>query len=89
VSVNGKLAGIALGAVYHQYRTDNNPAGTTYTDLGDEWNLVATYNFDKNYTVGLKYADYQAGGTIAAATGLGNGNLANTKKTWLWGAFNF
>lgn len=87
VSANTKLAGIALGAVYHDFRVDSNAGG--FSDLGSEWNLVATYKYDKNYTVGLKYADYKAGGTIAAGTGLGNGGKANTKKTWLWGAFNF
>ena len=87
VSANTKLAGIALGAVYHDFRVDSNAGG--FSDLGKEWDLVAAYKYDKNYTVGLKYADYKAGGAISATTGLGNGSKANTQKTWLWGAFNF
>lgn len=82
VSVNGKLAGIALGAVYHDFRTDMTSAALPNSNLGKEWNLVATYKYDKNYSVGLKYADYKAGTNNAAA-------LVDTKKTWLWGAFNF
>ncbi|HUW25412.1 MAG TPA: alginate export family protein [Gallionella sp.] len=87
VSANTKLAGIALGAVYHDFRVDSNAGG--FSDLGKEWNLVATYQYDKNYSAGLKYADYKAGGTISAVTGNGNGGKPNTQKTWLWGAFNF
>lgn len=87
VSASTKLAGIALGAAYHNYRTDKNTAGA-FTDLGKEWNLVGTYAFDKNYTLGLKYADYKAGGVVAA-TGVGNAAKSNTKKTWLWGEFKF
>ena len=87
VSANGKLAGIALGAVYNDYRADGNTAAGA-ADLGNELNLVASYNFEKNYTLGLKYADYKAGGVVAA-TGVGNGAKSNTKKTWLWGEFKF
>ena len=82
VSANTKLAGIALGAIYHDFRTDMTSTTLPNSNLGEEWNLVATYKYDKNYSVGLKYADYKAG-TNNAAT------LVDTKKTWLWGAFNF
>ncbi|OGS91132.1 MAG: hypothetical protein A2Z95_04845 [Gallionellales bacterium GWA2_60_18] len=78
VSANTKLAGFNLGAVYHDYAADT---GAT-TDLGNELNLVATYAFDKNYTVGLKYADYSAGDLLPAT-------YPDTKKTWLWGEFKF
>ncbi|OGS93382.1 MAG: hypothetical protein A3K04_08300 [Gallionellales bacterium RBG_16_56_9] len=85
VSANTKLAGINLGAVYHDYRTDVAIAGAgNINDLGNEWGLVATYNYDKNYTVGLKYSDYSAGDAAARTAG-----YVDTKKTWLWGAFNF
>ena len=94
VSVNGKLAGITLGAVYHDYTADQTTATLTSSALGTEWNLVGTYAFDKNITIGLKYADYKAKGTPAttfnntAGTTLGINNI-NTKKTWLWGEFKF
>jgi hypothetical protein len=82
VSANTKLAGIALGATYHDFRTDVTTVALPNSNLGEEWNLVAAYKYDKNYSVGLKYADYKAGTSNAAA-------LVDTKKTWLWGAFNF
>ena len=87
VSVNGKLAGIGLGAVYHDYRTDTTTATLTKTNLGKEWDLVATYAFDKNYMLGLKYADYKAGANNAGANG--TTAFVDTQKTWLWGEFKF
>lgn len=85
VSANTKLAGINLGAVYHDYRADKTTAALTSSQLGSEWGLVATKAFDKNYVVGLKYADYQAKGTTATTFATN----VNTKKTWLWGEFKF
>jgi len=86
VSANTKLAGIGLGAVYHDYTADKtSTAGLTSSKLGNEWNLIATKVFDKNYTLGLKYADYKAKGT----TGTTFATNVNTKKTWLWGEFKF
>ena len=86
ISANTKLAGINLGAVYHDYRADKTTATLTSSQLGNEWGLVATYKYDKNYTVGLKYADYKAKGTPTTTFGAGN---VDTTKTWVWGAFNF
>lgn len=85
ISASTKLAGINLGAVYHDYTADKTTAALTSSSLGNEWNLVATKVFDKNYTIGLKYADYTAKGTVAT-TFAGN---VNTQKTWLWGEFKF
>lgn len=79
VSANTKLAGVNLGAVYHDYSADVTTA--TINDLGSEVNLVASYTFDKNYSVGLKYADYSAGDAAAG--------YVDTRKTWLWGEFKF
>lgn len=86
LSARTKLAGIVLGADYHDYRTDKNTATLTKTNLGTEWDLLVSKTFDKNYTVGLKYADYKAGNNNAGITGTA---LVNTKKTWLWGEFKF
>lgn len=80
VSVNTKLAGIALGATFHDFQVDQTTAALPNSNLGNEWNLVATYKYGKNYTVGLKYADYSAGNVAG---------YVDTTKTWLWGAFNF
>lgn len=85
VSVNGKLAGINLGAVYHDYTADKTTATLTSSSLGNEWNLVGTYAFNKNTMVGLKYADYTAKGT----PGTTFATNFNTQKTWFWGEFKF
>jgi len=68
LSVAGKVAGVKLVGVYHDYDSE---AGTN--DLGDELNLLAVKKFNKTYSGGLKYADYSAGdiGT-------------DTKKLWVW-----
>lgn len=79
VSARTKLAGITLGADYHDYRADKSTA--TINNLGEERDLVATYAIGKNYVLGLKYADYKAGDAAAG--------YFNTKKTWLWGEFKF
>jgi len=85
VSAGTKLAGINLGAAYHSYEADKTTAALSSKKLGDEWNLVATYGFNKNTTVGVKYADYKAKGT----TGTTFATNVNTQKTWLWGEFKF
>src|SRR3990167_3779506 len=84
ITAGTKLAGINLAANYHEYRTDVAIATANINDLGSEWGLMAAYGFGKNYTVGLKYADYQAGDANAVAAG-----YVNTQKTWLWGEFKF
>lgn len=59
-SVSGKVGGVKLVAVYHDFETDEGSA-----DAGDEINLLAAKKFNKYYSGGLKYADYSApsGGT--------------------------
>ncbi|MBI5435966.1 MAG: alginate export family protein [Nitrosomonadales bacterium] len=84
VSAGTKLAGFNLEAVYHDYRADKTTV-IQISNFGTEWNLMATKAFGKNYTIGLKYADYKAKG-IAATTFATN---VNTKKTWLWCEFKF
>ena len=76
ISADTKLAGVNLGVVYHDFKAD----AAAIDDLGKEWDLVASYAFAKHYTVSLNYADY--------STGAGTTNV-DTKKTWLWSAFNF
>jgi hypothetical protein len=85
VSAGTKLAGVSLGLVLHDYKAAQTTAALTSSSLGSETNLVATKAIDKNLTLGLKYADYKAKGTVATTF---TGNV-NTKKTWLWGEFKF
>jgi len=79
VSAGTRLADTNLEAIYHDFKADKSTP--TINDLGKELDLVATYAFDKNYAVGLKYADYSPGDAAAIKVG--------TKKTWLWGEFKF
>lgn len=92
LSANTKLAGINLGAVYHDYREDKAVTGKL-SKFGTEWDLVATKTFDKNYTIGLKYADYKANNASTSTSTAVAGNTfagnTSTKKTWLWGEFKF
>ncbi|HHS83785.1 MAG TPA: hypothetical protein ENK38_02530 [Gammaproteobacteria bacterium] len=73
-SVGGKPAGIKLLAVYHTFTADNGG-----DDYGKELNLLAAKKFGKNYTVGLKYANY-TDDTVAAD---------DVSKVWLWGQLKF
>lgn len=67
-TVAGKVSGVKLVAVYHDYESDEGS-----TDLGDELNLLATGKFGKRYYWGLKYADYSKGDVFN-----------DTTKTWAW-----
>lgn len=60
LSVSGKVAGVKLAAVYHDFESDEGG-----NDLGDEIDLLVAKKFNKTYSAGLKYADYSApsGGT--------------------------
>ncbi len=73
-SIGGKPMGIKLLAVYHTFTTDNGG-----DDLGKELNLLAAKKFGKNYSVGLKYANY-TDDTVAAD---------DVNKVWLWGQVKF
>lgn len=54
-SLSGSLAKVKLLAVAHTYRADNGS-----DDYGDELDLLASISFLKRFTVGLKYAYYDA-----------------------------
>lgn len=73
VSVGGAVMGVKLLAVYHDYSADTGGA-----DYGSEWNLLAAKKFGKNYTVGTKYASYDA-----------DSFATDTDKFWLWGEVSF
>jgi len=59
---------IRFVAVYHEFDAETGGA-----DLGDELDLLAAAKFMKNYTVTLKFADYDAD-TFAT----------NTEKIWMY-----
>jgi len=76
LKVAGKLAGVKLVGVYHDYSSDEGS-----TDYGSELDFLAAMKFGKNYSVGLKLASYKAGD---AGTG-----KVDTDKLWIWGGLKF
>ncbi len=72
-SVSGKVSGVALQGVYHQFASESTSA-----DYGNELDFAATYEWKPGMKVGAKYADYSE-----------DGYKVDTAKTWLWVAMSF
>ena len=83
VDISGSLSGrFQKGrwtAAYHIFSADEPT--DTIDDFGTEINVQYIYDFDKNASVGVKYADYAAGDP---ATG-----KVDTTKVWVWGQMRF
>lgn len=79
VSVSGKLAGVKLMAVYHEFEADDESNGVD--DLGSELDLLVAKKFSDNYSGGIKYAAYSAGDDAAGKV--------DTDKAWLWVSAKF
>ena len=79
-TVVGKVAGVKLVGVYHDLSSDEG----SY-DYGNEIDLLAQYTFLKHYTVGVKYADYNADNN-SQNTG---GTSKDIEKFWLYGMLKF
>ena len=73
LSVGGKVEGTGLLAVYHDFRADKGGAG-----YGTELDLQAVRVFGTHYTLGLKYAGYNA-----------DTWKTDTRKLWIWGQLRF
>lgn len=71
-----KVAGVKLLAVYHDFSSDKES-----DDLGSEINLLAAKKFDKNFSAGIKYAQYTAGDDSYA--------YVDTDKLWVWAEAKF
>lgn len=56
VSASCQLEKVKLAAYYHEFDSEEGS-----TDLGDEWDLVATYKYNDNWSGTAKYADYSQG----------------------------
>lgn len=67
------VAGVKLLAVYHDYSSDKDSV-----DLGSEINLLAAKKFDKNFSAGIKLAQYSAGDVGTDAD-----------KLWIWAEAKF
>jgi hypothetical protein len=74
-TVVGKVLGAKLVMVYHDYETDDGGI-----DAGDEFNILLAKKFAKDYTVAVKYADYNAGDLTGKV---------DTEKLWVWGEVKF
>ena len=80
------VAGIVVGADFHQFKSD---AGSM--NLGREVDLIAEKDLDKNFAVGARAARYKAdsassGTTANSATGV---ILVDTNKAWVYGTYKF
>lgn len=73
LSAGTAFYGVKLEALYHDFRADEGSAR-----YGTEWDLVATRAIDKNYSVGAKYASYNA-----------KDFSVDTDKFWLWAEARF
>jgi len=76
VTVVGKVLGAKVVAVYHDFETDKGSE-----DAGEEFDILVAKTFNKHYTVGAKYSDYNAG---HASVG-----KVDTEKFWLFGQVKF
>jgi predicted RNA-binding protein with EMAP domain len=74
-TVAGNVLGAKVIAVYHDFETDQGSI-----DAGEELDLLVAKKFAKHYTIGVKYADYNAGDLAGKV---------DTEKFWLWGQVNF
>ena len=70
LTAKGKIFGVKWAATYHDFSSDVDSI-----DFGSELDLVATYQFNKNYGVLVKAANYSEGDAGIAAT--------DTNKLWL------
>jgi len=76
VTVVGKVLGAKVVAVYHDFETDKGGI-----DAGSELDLLLAKKFKKHYTLGVKYADYNAGDASVGKV--------DTEKFWLFGQVKF
>lgn len=76
LTVVGKVLGAKLIMSYHDFETDEGSV-----DAGEEFDILLAKKFAKHYTVGIKYADYDAGDASLGKV--------DTEKFWLWGQVKF
>lgn len=70
LTAKGKVSGVKWAATYHDFSSDEGSI-----DFGNEIDLVATYQFNKNYGVLVKAANYSEGDSGIAPT--------DTNKLWV------
>jgi len=75
VTLVGNVFGAKLVAQYHDFETDEGSL-----DAGDEFDIMLQKTFKQHYTLGVKYADYNADDEFGGT---------DTEKFWLWGEVKF
>ncbi len=79
------VAGIVIGADYHDFRSDHGDF-----KYGTEWDLIASKQINKTYSVGTRYASFKADNNSAAAVAATSCTTCfDTRKFWVYGAMNF
>ncbi len=75
VTLVGDVMEAKLVAVYHDFETDEDSL-----DAGDEFDIMLQKTFKQHYTVGVKYADYNADDEFGGV---------DTEKFWVYGELKF
>lgn len=83
-TVVGKVLGAKVVAVYHDFETDVGGL-----DAGSEFDILVQKTFKKHYTLGLKYADYNADSEFNNAQTDPTKRKVDTEKFWLYGQVKF
>jgi hypothetical protein len=68
LGASGKLGPVKLAAYYHDFQAEDSSE-----DWGTEWDLVATWPINKQFTTQLKYANFDGD----------HPSFADTEKLWL------
>jgi len=75
------VAGVVLGADYHDFKADHG--GNKY---GTEWDLIASKQINKTYSVGSRYARFKADNAVDHVNCPA---CIDTDKFWVYGSMNF
>jgi hypothetical protein len=75
------VAGILLGADYHDFKADNG--GNKY---GTEWDLIASKQINKTYSVGSRFARFRADNAV---NHVNCPACIDTSKFWVYGSMNW
>lgn len=74
--------GVKVSVIFHEFEKDKGSG-----DFGSETDIQVLKQFGANYTVGIKYAAYDA--DDATTTNFAAANNIDTSKFWVWGELNF
>ncbi len=101
VTVTYKYADILFFADYHVFKSDENfntvGSGTAKNGdkYGTEWNVAATYNWNKNIMTKFEYGKFSEDDNYAAVPNTANnvagnrGRIRDTEKLWLTAMYTF